>query len=99
MVLLLWIIFVVFRVCCAFLSAHCGLVVTCWERAGLLALLSVVFYCVFVTFACGVLGQVWYFIVLIPDLCLLTNFDALHPRHQFFSHMERISCLPGLIQY
>ena len=26
----------------------------------------------FVTFPCGVLGQVWYLIVPIPDLCLLT---------------------------
>ena len=28
--------------------------------------------CVFVTFACGILGQVWYLIVLIPDLCPLS---------------------------
>ena len=26
--------------------------------------------CVFVTFSCGILGQVWYMIVSIPDLCL-----------------------------
>ena len=63
-----------FRVSHAFLSVHCSLVVTCWERAGLLALLCVMFYCVFVTFPCGVLGQVWYLIVSIPDLCLLTYF-------------------------
>ena len=31
-------------------------------------------FCVFVTFPSGVLGQVWYLIVSIPDLCLLTNF-------------------------
>ena len=30
------------------------------------------FYCVFVTFPCGVLGQVWCLIVWIPDLCLLS---------------------------
>ena len=29
-----------------FLSIHCSLVVTCWERADLLALLYVMFYCV-----------------------------------------------------
>ena len=29
-------------------------------------LLFVMFKCVFVTLPCGVLGQVWYFIVLIP---------------------------------
>ena len=30
--------------------------------------------CVFVTFPYGVLGQVWYLIVSIPDLCLLSYF-------------------------
>ena len=46
-----------FRVCDAFLSVCCGLVVTC--GIGLtLALLCVMFSCVFVTFPCGVLGQV-----------------------------------------
>ena len=34
--------------------------------ADLLALLHVMFSCVFVTFPCGVLGQMWYFIVWIP---------------------------------
>ena len=29
----------IFRVCNAFLSVHCSLVVTCWERANLLALM------------------------------------------------------------
>ena len=38
-----------FRVCHAFFSVYCSLVVTCMERAGLLALLCVMFYCVFVT--------------------------------------------------
>ena len=40
---------------------HCCLVVTCWERADLLALANDV-YCIFVTFPCGILGQVWYLI-------------------------------------
>ena len=47
-----------FRVCHAILSVHCSLVVTGWEKADLLALLYVMFNCVFVTFPCGVLGQV-----------------------------------------
>ena len=34
-----------FHVCYAFLSVQCSLVVTCWERANLLALLCVVFCC------------------------------------------------------
>ena len=38
----------------------------------LLALLYVMFYCVFITFQCGVLGQVWCLIVSFPDLCLLS---------------------------
>ena len=48
----------------------------------LLALLCVMFSCVFVTFSYGVLGQVWYLIVSIPDFCLLLYFqrkeDAMH---------------------
>ena len=37
-------------------------------------LLFVVSNCDFVTFPCGILGQVWYLIVLIPVLCLLSYF-------------------------
>ena len=33
--------------------------------------------CVFVTYQCGILGQVWYLIVLIPDLCHLSYLDSL----------------------
>ena len=40
----------------AFASVYCCLVVTCWERADLLALVGDV-YCIFVTFPCGILGQ------------------------------------------
>ena len=56
-------------------SVHYSNVVTCWERPGSLALLCVMFSCVFVTFPCGVLGQVWYLIVTIRDFCLLPYFD------------------------
>ena len=49
----------------------CSLLVTCWERAAFLSLLYVMFSCVFVTFPYGILGQVRYLIVLIPDLRLL----------------------------
>ena len=52
--------------------------VTCWERADLLTdLLYVMFYCVFVTFPYGSLGQVWCLIVSIPDLCILSYFDYI----------------------
>ena len=66
----------VFHVCHTFLFVLCSLMVTCWERADLLALLCVMFSCVFVTFPCGVLGQVRYLIVLISDLCLLSYFNC-----------------------
>ena len=65
--LLLWTIFVVFRVCLVFLSVHCSLVVTCWET-GHMAPVCVMYFCVFVTFPCGVLDQVCCLIVSIPDI-------------------------------
>ena len=43
-------------------------------KADRLDRLYVKFSCVFVTFPCGVLGQVWYLIVSIPDFSLLTYF-------------------------
>ena len=46
-----------------------------WSPAGkgLTSWLSfVVLICMFVTFPFGILGQVWYLIVLIPDLCPLS---------------------------
>ena len=42
-----------------------------WERANLLALLYVMFSCVFVTLPCGVLGQVWFLVVSIPIFAFL----------------------------
>ena len=65
------------------MSASCNLVATCWERIGLLALLYVMLSCVFVTFQYGVLGQVWYLIVSIPDLCLLPYFQSESAAFQF----------------
>ena len=47
------------------------LFIAAWERADLLALVGDV-YCIFVTFPCGILGQVWYLTVSFPDLCLLS---------------------------
>ena len=60
----------------AVLSAPCSLVVTCWERADLLALLCVMFSC-FLTFPYGVLGHVWYLTLSIPDHCLLPYYDQM----------------------
>ena len=38
-------------------------------------LLFVMFNYVFVTFPCGILGQVWCLIVSIPDLCRLSYLE------------------------
>ena len=59
---------------CRVFVMHCCPVVTCWVRTDLLALVCDI-YCDFVTFPCGILGQVWYLIVSIPDLCNLSNFE------------------------
>ena len=48
-------------------------VVTCWERADLLALACGVLLLV-CHIPIGLLDQVWYLIVSIPDLCTLTYF-------------------------
>ena len=51
------------------------LVVTCWERADLLGLVCGVLLCVWY-FPIGIVGQVGYLIVSIPDLCTLTYFEG-----------------------
>ena len=52
------------------------LVITCWDRADLLALICgvLLWVCYFPIGMIGILGQVWYLIVSIPDLCTLTYF-------------------------
>ena len=42
---------------------------------GLTSWLSCIMFCVYVTFPFGILGQVWYLIVSIPDLCPLPYFS------------------------
>ena len=64
-------LFVIYVSC---LSVDCSFVAICWEKAGLLALLYVMFSCVIVTFPCDVLCQVWYLIVTIPDFCFLLTY-------------------------
>ena len=77
-VLLLWIIcamIVMFlRLFIAALWSPAGKGLTSW-------LLLVMFHCVFVTFPCGILGQVWYLIVSIPDLCHLSYYDTSYFQH------------------
>ena len=58
------------------LSVPYSFVVTCWERANLLALLCD-FSCGFIPSRYGVQGQVWYLIISISDLCLLLCFELI----------------------
>ena len=60
-----------------FVMLSCLLIAALWSPAvkGLTSwLLFVMSNCDFVIFPCGILGQVWYLIVLIPDLCRLSYF-------------------------
>ena len=56
-------------------SVYLCLVVTCCERADLLAPVCGVLLWV-CHFHIGILGQMWYLIVSIPDLCTLTYFSV-----------------------
>ena len=66
------------------LSVYMCFVVTCWERADLLALVCGLLLCV-CHFPIGILGQIWYLIVSIPDLCTLTYFYQGYSLH--FCHL------------
>ena len=75
--LLLWILFVICDSCLSLLYCLVCSLQTCDHllgKADLLALLCVMFSCVFDTFPCVILDQVRYLIVSIPDLCLLPYF-------------------------
>ena len=58
--------------CLVFVMLSRLFIASLWSPAGkgLTSWLSLVmFKCVFVTFPCSILGQVWYLIVPVPDLC------------------------------
>ena len=80
------------------MSVHCCLVVTCWERADLLALVGDV-YCIFVTFPCGFLGQVWYWIVSFPDLCRLSYLNRHAQMSSEASGLNTDLCLHHLYYF
>ena len=64
-------------VCLVFVMLSRQFIAALWSPAGkglTSWLLLVVFICVLVTFPCGILGQMWYLIVSIPDLCPLFYF-------------------------
>ena len=76
--------------CHTVLAVPCSIVVTCSE--GLTSWLSCLrCFLVFVTFQYGVLVQVWYLIVRIPDLCILLYFviiiQALPTTHMAYVTM------------
>ena len=60
-----------FRLFIAVVWAPAGEGLTSW-------LFFVVFNCIFETFQCGTLGQVWYLIVSIPDLCRIFYSDIFY---------------------
>ena len=64
-------------VCHAFVSVFAAV----WSPAGkglTSWLLFVMFNCVFITFPCGILGQVCFLLVLFRDLCCLSYFDIFY---------------------
>ena len=69
----------------AFASVHCCPVVTCWERAVLLAFVGDV-YCIFVIFPSVILGQLWYLMVSFPDLCCPSYFDEGNLSFEFLNN-------------
>ena len=58
--------------CLVFVMLSRLFIAALWSPAG--KRLIFLFNCVFVTFTCCTLGQVWYLIVPIPDLCQLSYF-------------------------
>ena len=67
----LWIICVIYVLCLSCIAdlwSPAGKGLTSW-------LLFVMFNWEFVTFPCSILGQMWYLIVLIPNLCRLSYFE------------------------
>ena len=63
--------------CLVFLMLKCLFIAALWSPAGeglTSWLMLMIFYPSFVTFSCGILGQVWYLIVSFPVLCPLSYF-------------------------
>ena len=65
--------------CLVFVMLSCLFIATLWSPAGkglTSKLLFVMSNCDLFTFPCGILGQVRYLIVLIPDPCHLSYFES-----------------------
>ena len=74
-----------------FVMLSCLYVAALW--VDLLAILYVMFYCVCVTFPCGVLGQVWSFLTL----CQVWSFLTLCPLISLQGAILMIACLCHLV--
>ena len=65
---------------CLVFAMFCARLFICafWSPAGkgLTSWLSFVVSSVSLSLSIGILGQVWYLIVSIPDLCTITYFDS-----------------------
>ena len=98
-VLLLWIFYVFVLSCVCNVFVRVCLYVLCGHLLGKGWPLGSRLWCLLWVchFPIGILGQVWYLIVLIPDLCFLTHYDSLRPSQRFFSNVR--TGLPGLNQY
>ena len=88
-----FVIFFMFLFCLVFAMSLCASVYMCflvisWEKADLLALLCGVQLWV-CHFPIGILGQVWYLIVSIPDLCTHTYFVKSDCPVQIFRKMMK----------
>ena len=62
--------------CFVFLMLLCLFIAALWSLAGK-GLYVMCFFCIFVTFPCGILGHVCYLFVSFPDLCPLSYFVFL----------------------
>ena len=65
---------------CVFVISSCQSLEALW-LADLWTFLYVMFSCGFVTLPYDVLGQVWYLVKLIPDICLII-FSLLHTNNR-----------------
>ena len=75
-----------------------------WSPAekGLTSWLSfVMFNCVFVIFPCGILGQMWYLLVSIPDLCQLSYHGFLIEKQKCLAYNKRWTnkVLPPFVRF
>ena len=68
---LCFLFFMLSRLFIAALWSPAGKGLTSW-------LLFVMFNCIFVTFPCGILGQVWYLFVSVPDLRRLSYSEIFY---------------------